>query len=1110
MGRRTEEPMFCPFRSQGSPRLEGLEGRLLLDGASPAFVTQLASPLSLANTSLTIGLEASDDDIIDNAGDLLTYSVVSDAPGVTAEIISSDNQFAALHFLAADGETDIGMIIVQLFEDRCPTATQRFITLATCGINDDGTIDDDTTPFYHDVVVHRVIPDFMFQTGDALNGDGTGGSPLGAFPDDFDPDLRFTGPGVLACANSGLDTNDSQFFITAADTTWLDGDYFIFGQMVSAGFNPETGETTYDTIINTPTEENPAGENSSPIDPPLLAGVDILTAEDLAGRYGVLLVKADDGFTGKATVTVTVTDQDGNEKSQDTSLVVPKTGPVHAVSGVETNYYLDLSEVSVPEVSSIDGVICSVDPQTWQVTVQAPSGYNGAFYVALSDDGAAVSSMLVISQEADTPALLGIIPPYSDTSVLCTAQAGNLLYAGLSVGVESDGGIIIFDITDPSEPVGLSFLAYSQWDGQQFSQPFNSVTDIKLVGSKLYVLDTSFEDGSQGRLTCVDVSDPTDPVPIGSIQTAEIPYSLAISGNRAFVADFNFGLTSYDISDPAQFKKYNHAFTALPNGMEIAQISDVAVRGQYAYLSATLSTTSGQNYGALVVVNVANPANMTYAGSIGTYMPLGADIEGNLLFVTEWLETQNPSSRLSAYDLNSPTAPKYLGSVAIPENAWQLDVVGDKAVVVPRTGTSVTLLDVGDPRHMHVNYTFANDTIEQGTDPKGYKPFQLGDLATVPIQDTGTLIFDLAGLTDPLWVDSKTTFLDDHGTAVTISIRGGGSVKVTTTDGSGHVESIEVFDSGSTTRVTITTPKGLTTAADEIVIHGSAGSFTAGTTHLTGDMTVSGSLATLTLGNADGGVINLHSDSSLTLPTTLASSITLGAVSDLQINTHGMAVKSLKVLQWLDNDGDATNDKITAPRLDKLTVMGDFEAGLSILGKAGVKSLGSVAIGGGAGGTWNITGDVGKVAIRGQADGLRVAATGNIAGLSLGAAKDSNFLAGFTTSFTNSHPDTAADFPLSLLASIGSIKITGLPTSGRLLVPRFVDNSNFSAARIGAVQLRNVDMTDCGLYALAGGATSGIRSVRVTDSEPFWKLDPAHNWSWRPGSALTPDIIHLL
>jgi len=114
-------------------------------------------------------------------------------------------------------ETSMGTIDVELFEDKAPITTANFIKLAQSG-------------FYDNLTFHRVIPNFMVQTGDP-KGDGTGG-PGYAIKDEFGAGLKHNKPGILSMANSGPNTGGSQFFITTVPTPWLDGKHAIFGQVV--------------------------------------------------------------------------------------------------------------------------------------------------------------------------------------------------------------------------------------------------------------------------------------------------------------------------------------------------------------------------------------------------------------------------------------------------------------------------------------------------------------------------------------------------------------------------------------------------------------------------------------------------------------------------------------------------------------------------------------------------------------------------------------------------------------------------------------------------------------------------------------------------------------
>ncbi|CAK3958115.1 Peptidyl-prolyl cis-trans isomerase-like 1 [Lecanosticta acicola] len=118
-------------------------------------------------------------------------------------------------------ETSMGQIVVELYTTHAPKTCQNFATLA--GRN-----------YYNDTVFHRVIPDFMIQGGDPT-GTGRGGSSIYGekFEDEIRGDLKHTGAGVLSMANSGPDTNGSQFFITLAPTPWLDGKHTIFGRVKS-------------------------------------------------------------------------------------------------------------------------------------------------------------------------------------------------------------------------------------------------------------------------------------------------------------------------------------------------------------------------------------------------------------------------------------------------------------------------------------------------------------------------------------------------------------------------------------------------------------------------------------------------------------------------------------------------------------------------------------------------------------------------------------------------------------------------------------------------------------------------------------------------------------
>jgi len=114
--------------------------------------------------------------------------------------------------------TSMGVIEAKLFHKQAPKTVSNFVELARKG-------------FYNGIVFHRVIPDFMIQTGDP-QGNGTGG-PGYAFADEFSPELKHSKAGMFSMANSGPNTNGSQFFITVKETPHLDNRHSVFGEVVS-------------------------------------------------------------------------------------------------------------------------------------------------------------------------------------------------------------------------------------------------------------------------------------------------------------------------------------------------------------------------------------------------------------------------------------------------------------------------------------------------------------------------------------------------------------------------------------------------------------------------------------------------------------------------------------------------------------------------------------------------------------------------------------------------------------------------------------------------------------------------------------------------------------
>ena len=154
--------------------------------------------------------------------------------------------------LYANMETNKGEILLKLEFEKTPVTVANFVSLAA-GTNPYLVGVKKGKKYYNGIIFHRVIKDFMIQSGDPL---GTGeGDPGYKFGDEFPKDslgnllLKHDKPGILSMANSGLATNGSQFFITHKETSWLDGKHTVFGNVVE-------GQAVVDSIVQNDTIRN--------------------------------------------------------------------------------------------------------------------------------------------------------------------------------------------------------------------------------------------------------------------------------------------------------------------------------------------------------------------------------------------------------------------------------------------------------------------------------------------------------------------------------------------------------------------------------------------------------------------------------------------------------------------------------------------------------------------------------------------------------------------------------------------------------------------------------------------------------------------------------------
>jgi peptidyl-prolyl cis-trans isomerase-like 1 len=152
-------------------------------------------------------------------GILFAYGKLNNANSNTSD---KGNYFMSDSITVAIIKTNMGTIEIELFAEQTPKTVENFVGLAEKG-------------YYKGVIFHRVIKNFMIQSGDPT-GTGRGGASFwgGKFEDEFVSDLKHDVPGILSMANAGPNTNGSQFFITLIATPWLDGKHTVFGKVINS------------------------------------------------------------------------------------------------------------------------------------------------------------------------------------------------------------------------------------------------------------------------------------------------------------------------------------------------------------------------------------------------------------------------------------------------------------------------------------------------------------------------------------------------------------------------------------------------------------------------------------------------------------------------------------------------------------------------------------------------------------------------------------------------------------------------------------------------------------------------------------------------------------
>ncbi len=568
-------------------------------------------------------------DVYDPDGGAQTVTVTADNPALLEAVVLTGNRSIRI-----DMET-YGDMVFELFEQRAPRASGRVADLADAG-------------FYDGIIFHRVTPTFVIQAGDPT-GTGTSGSTLGNFDDDFHPDLQHNQSGVLSFAKTSDDTNNSQFFVveTASQARHLDFNHSIFGQLVE-------GEDVREAISSHATNNS-----SVPTMPITIESIDTFVDNENA----VVMLKAASNATGTTSVTVTVTDPDGNTHSETMQVTVTQDN---------RNGQPFLNDIAVPTEFAAGSPatlqLTSIDVEGDAVTYLANLQSNAAnASVDVDENTGAVTVTPAAGFTGEVDVLVGVRPG--------PGVQGNS-------GSDFDSQLVTFNFTSDSlaTPTGLDLLAGTD------SGTSNS-DNVTNVGTLTFQVD-GVTDGAQVEIINVDTG-------------VNIGLALA-SGNSVIISTNNIAALGDGTYSLAARQTLSGVTSDLSSPITVVFDSNApaSVVG-----SAVTSGNVGRAYSSDLISNEEG-SGVVYEL---TAAPTGATID-SATGVIDWTP--------SASQIGANTFTVALTDVAGNTLSESFDVqVADEALVeidlelLDTNGNVITSLDVGQRFTLNINTTDARGVL---------------------------------------------------------------------------------------------------------------------------------------------------------------------------------------------------------------------------------------------------------------------------------------------------------------------------------------------------------------------------------------------------------------
>ncbi len=590
-----------------------------------------------AGAPLNVALNGSD-----SAGNAVKYTVSVTNAKLTNASVSSPQLTAtvptgnpSLKIVVSDPTDNIsGDMVFELFQNLTPNTVSQITSL----VSNTSILGQD---FYNGLTFSRVLKGFMIQGGDP-NPSGSGSQGSGtSFDDEFNPNLQFSSAGVLALANSGPDTNSSQFFITTAPYAYGNFRYTIFGFLTQ-------GSNILNEIQDVSVKANSSDEDSEPVNTVTMTTVTTFTDT----QDGVLQLSAPSGTTGTADVTVTATDSvTGVATSQTFAVTVGANTNVappyltRPISPIQTNINTPVT-FSIP-ATNVSGkamdytatispansnLAVTVNANTGQATLTPSGNVYGVFSVQVG-----VSAENAASGENTTPDTQ-LVPVYVDPAAPASIQ---LLSA-------DDSGNVTDQNNTPGRTLQFEVSGVLSGANVQLFSDGTLIGSATAAGASVVITtngSSTLADGSHAITATQTLTDQT--VSVGNLSTTT---NLASTASTALTIKVDATAPVLTPAAPAQALTIhaNTPWTAslaqlINNGTGTTTITDADAAAAVGGIAVTATTGKGTWYYSLdgttflVLGAVTSKAAVLLPKSATLrYVPDGTDAETATITYCAW------------------------------------------------------------------------------------------------------------------------------------------------------------------------------------------------------------------------------------------------------------------------------------------------------------------------------------------------------------------------------------------------------------------------------------------------------------------------------------------